>query len=342
MRKATIIVVTMLAVFASGTRRALAQTDSCIAKLKNASTGFDQGDYDGSIKLLRSALDECRLDKAEKISAYKLLILSYLKIDNLEEADRGAAAIMKIDPYFKPDKFKDDPKLSGLFEKYQPVPVLRIGFAAGINQPLIDVGKTYSIVHDDNADNLGEYAGKIGFQLGLAAEYRAYQNLWIQLEGQFRQTSYEHTLFDVENTTINYSEKLSFFDVPVSLKYTVNYKSFAPYLEAGASFSFLSASLGTTTRDDQKDIVNRVDYRNNFLVGYFGGVGVAYKIKAISVFAAFRYNYFADNVNKEGTRYADQVNVFKYYYIDDDFRMDNWQINAGVNYSIMYRNKKVK
>jgi hypothetical protein len=36
------------------------------------------------------------------------------------------------------------------------------------------------------------------------------------------------------------------------------------------------------------------------------------------------------------------TNVFKYYYIDDDFRMDNWQVNVGVNYTISYKNQKVK
>ena len=207
---------------------------------------------------------------------------------------------------------------------------------------MIDAKQTYSIVHDDDAENLGEYKGKTGFQLGLQAEYRAIWNLWIEAAGLFRQSQFDHTLFDVERTTINYSEKLSYVDVPVSLKYYFPIKKFSPYIEAGAAFSFMTNSLGTTTRDDQKDIVNRINYRNTYTTGFFGGVGVAYKLKSISVFAAFRYSYYGDNVNKDGTRYADLVNVFKYYYIDDDFRMDNWQINVGANFALAYKNKKTK
>lgn len=320
-----------------------AQTDSCAIKLKNANTGYDQGDYDGTIKLVQSALQECRLDKNEKIQANKLLIMSYLKVDNLEAADKTAGDIMKIDPYYKPDKFKDDPKLTALFEKYQPVPVFRVGFSAGINRTMIDVINTYSIVHDDAASaDLATYNGKTGFQLGLSAEYRVFNNLWLQLEGQFRQSSYEHLLDSVEGTTIKYSEKLSYFDVPLSVKYYIIDKTFAPYVESGATFSFMTNALSTTERDDQKDIVNRTDYRNSYMTGFFGGAGVAYRMKGISVFAAFRYTYYGDNVNKEGTRYDDLTNVFKYYYIDDDFRMDNWQINIGVNYTLSYKNQKVK
>jgi hypothetical protein len=325
------------------TLRSDAQTDSCAIKLKNANTGYDQGDYDGTIKLLQSALQECGLDKNEKIQANKLLIMSYLKVDNLEAADNTAADIMKIDPYYKPDKFKDDPKLSALFEKYQPTPVFRIGISAGINRTIIKVERNYSIVHnDEDAADFSEYNSKTGFQLGAQAEYRAYKNLWIELGGLFRQSQYEHILDSVENTTINYSEKLSYFDVPLSVKYYIMDNTFAPYVEAGATFSFMTNALSTTERDDQKDIVNRTDYRNTYMTGFFGGAGVAYRMKGISVFVAFRYNYYGDNVNEEGTRYADQTNVFKYYYIDDDFRMDNWQINLGVNYTISYKNKIIK
>lgn len=343
MKKSLLILIPLITAFTLTVNKSFAQSDSCIIKLKNANTGFDQGDFDGTIKLLQSALSECNLSIEDKIQANKLLIMSYLKVDNLEEADKTAAVMMKIDPYYKPDKFKDDPKLSTLFEKYQPVPVFKIGFSAGLNRTITDVVNTYSIVHDDKASaNYSSYNSKTGFQLGLSAEYRLYKGVWLQVEGQFRQSSYEHILDSVENTTINFNEKLSYFDVPLSVKYNIMNKTIVPYIEAGANFSFMTTALSTTERENQKDIVNRTDYRNTYMTGIFGGVGAAYRMKGISVYAAFRYCYFSDQVNKEGTRYADEVNVFKYYYIDDDFRMDNWQVNLGVNYILSYKNMKVK
>lgn len=342
MKHLTIVLASVVLMELISAHTANAQTDSCAIKMKNAGMAYEQGDYDGAINLLKWVLPECSLDKSEKIEANKLLILSYLKVDNLEAADNAAAAIMKIDPYYKPDKFKDDPKLSSLFDKYQPIPVFRIGFSAGINRTVVAVEQAYSIVHnDDVAENFSEYNSKTGFQLGLNAEYRVYRNLWVELGGQFRQSQYEHILDSVENTTITYSEKLSYFDVPLNVKYYIMEKTISPYVFAGATFSFMTNALGTTERDDLKDIVNRTDYRNTFMMGFHGGAGASYRIKGIQLFAGLHYAYYPDNVNKEGTRYADLTNVFKYYYIDDDFRMDNWQINAGVNYTIGYKNKKV-
>jgi hypothetical protein len=292
--------------------------------------------------LLRSTLADCNLDKNDKIQANKLLIMSYLKVDNLEEADKTAAEIIRIDPYYKPDKFKDDPKLSALFEKYKPTPMFRMGLYGGINFSSIDEVQSYSIVHDDDAEGLDTYNGQMGFQLGAFAEYKAYKSLWVELGFMYRQSKYEHILDSIEGSTVNYSEKLSYFDVPLSVKYYILDGTISPYVEAGATFSFLTDALSTTSREGEKDLVNRTDYRNAFSVGYFGGAGVVYKMKAMQLFAGVRYSYYPENVNKEGTRYSDPVNVFKYYYIDDDFRMDNLQINVGVSYTLSYKNQKVK
>lgn len=126
------------------------------------------------------------------------------------------------------------------------------------------------------------------------------------------------------------------------MKYYILDGTVSPYIEAGANFSFLTDALSTTTREGEEDLVNRTDYRNTFAVGYFGGAGVVYKMKAMQLFANVRYTYYPENVNKEGRRYSDPVNVFKYYYIDDDFRMDNLQINIGVSYTLAYKNVIMK
>ncbi len=340
MKKYLLIFIPVIAVFAITTQKSAAQTDSCIIKLKNANTSYEQGDYDGTIKLLRQTIAECNLDKNDKIQANKLLIMSYLKVDNLEEADKTAAEIMKIDPYFKPDKFKDDPKLSTLFEKYKPVPVFRMGIAGGLNFSSVDEVQSYSIAHPDDAEGLDTYNNKMGFQLGAFAEYRLYRNFWVNLGFRYRQSKYEHILDSVENTSIHFSEKLSYFDWPLSLKYYFLQSAIRPYVQVGADFSFLSSAISTTSRDEESDLVDRSDYRNSFSVGYFGAAGVSYGIRGMEIFAELSYHYYPENINKDETRYSDLVNVFKYYYIDDDFRIDYLQINVGVSIALKYKNQR--
>jgi outer membrane protein W len=338
MKKQFLLLTLLFLFFSAGV---IAQTDSCIVKMKNASTSFEQGNYDDAIKLLVSTLANCPLGTDDKIEANKLLIRSYIAIDNLELANKAAAAIMKLNPNYKPDKFKDDPKLSALFEKYKPVPVFDIGISGGVNFPFIHVINTYSVVHADDATGLATYKNKLGFQLGVQAEYKVYKDFWVEAGFQFRETSYEHDLDSIEGETVTYVEKMTYFDFPVSLKYYFLKKKIHPYLQAGADFSFLSSALSTTSRSGESDIVDRTSLRNTFSVGYFGAVGCSYKYNSFLFFADVRYIYFPQQVNKADTRYDDPINLWKYYYIDDDFSMNNMQANVGASFILKYKNVKL-
>ena len=342
MKNSIQITIALMALLITVTSICQAQTDSCIVKLKNANTLFEEGEYDGVIMVLTSTLKDCNLNKSDKLQANKLLIMAYVKVDNLEEADKIAESVMKIDPYYQPDKFRDDPKLSALFEKYKPTPIFKLGVFGGINYTSIDDDQSFSIVHDADASGLDDYKNKTGFQLGLKGDYRIYKNIWLGIGLSYRQSKYEHLLYDVDNMTIHYEEKISYFDIPLSFRYSLFEKTFSPYIQAGTDLSFLSTALSTTSRDDETDLVDRSAYRNNFSIGYFGSIGISYKIKGVQLFADVSYHFYPDNVNKEETRYADLINVFKYYYIDDDFRMHNCQFSIGISYSLLYKNLKQK
>lgn len=320
--------------------QAQTQTDSCNIKLKNASTAYDQHDYDGSIKLLQSALNTCKLDQEDKISAYKLLALSYLAIDHLEDADAMAENIIKLNPNYTPDRFKDDPQYSALFNKFKPTPVLIAGLDGGLNFSSVDVIKTYSIVHADSLPGLATYNNKSGFQLGAFAQLKLISNLWLSVGGDFRNSAYEHILDSVASYTITYDEKLNYFEAPLSLKYYFLSKSIHPYVHAGATLSYLSNAISTTSRTGSSDLVNRTAMRNTFNIGYTVGAGVMYTKKSFCFSADFQYGLFPNQVNKAGTRYDDEVNTYKYYYIDDDFKMNFSQINISAAYVLKYKNIK--
>jgi tetratricopeptide (TPR) repeat protein len=118
-------------ILATATAQVYAQADSCILKLKNAATFFDEGNYDNTIQLLKSALGKCNLDREDKFQAYKLLALSYIRVDNLEEADNTAAAIMKMDPYYKPINSGRIPRCRHCLKSTAPRPLSGFHLAAG-------------------------------------------------------------------------------------------------------------------------------------------------------------------------------------------------------------------
>lgn len=115
-----------------------------------------------------------------------------------------------------------------------------------------------------------------------------------------------------------------------------------PYVQAGVDFSFLSKALSTTTRNDQKDLVDRTALRNGFDLGYFGAAGASYSVRLFRIFGEIGFTYFPGFINKAGARYADDINLYKYYYVDDDFKMNNIQFNLGISYILAHKITKVK
>jgi hypothetical protein len=321
---------------------ASAQSDTCITNLKSASINYDNGNYDQSISILYGTIRGCNLSKQDLIEANKLLLLCYLKIDNLEAANETAYAILKIDPTYTPDKFREDPSLIALFEKFKTEPSLAISLSGGANFPQIKVDKTYSVVHSDNLSGLATYQSTTGFQINGGIEKYLITGLWLEAEAQYRSSGYKHTLDSVQGSTVYYSETLHYFEIPVSLKYYFLSGPIKPFVQAGADFSFLTNALSITSRKNEQDLIDETDYRNSFDIGLSGGAGVSYNIKSFSVFADFKFVYFPNLVNKEGTRYADEINLYKYYYIDDDFRMNSIQLKVGGSFNIAYRRTKSK
>jgi hypothetical protein len=326
-----------------------AQTeDTCLTNMKTANSYYEKGDYENAVKMIVSVLAHCPLRKDDKINSYKLLILSYLGMNNVAAAKKSVQSIMKINPNYFPDKYKDDPKLSALFDKFQPVPGFTAGISGGLNFPFVHVSNTYSIVHGDDITGLASYTTKVGYQIGVHAEYRCFKDLWAEAGFQYRQTGYGHVLDSVEGLTVNYVETLTYFEFPVSAKYYFLSSRLRPYIKAGVDFEVLNSALATTTRGTQgsalyaTDLVDRSPYRNDFIVGYAGYAGLSYRIRSFLIFAEIAYSYFPTNVNKDGTRFSDPINTFKYYYIDDDFNLNLFQVNVGSSFIISYKNREVK
>lgn len=314
------------------------QIDSCIVKLQRADQRFNNGFFDEAILILNDVRSNCQLSKSDAITSRKLLILSYLDIDELEKAEGAASEIMKLNPNYVPDKLRDRADYISIFSKYKPTPILSIGAFIGTNSSQISTLNTYSVLYDDNTPGLANYNSQLGFQIGINAQYRIYNSLWVELGAQFRSSTYLNSLFYIENSTVNYSETITHFDFPLQAKYYFFSGRIKPFTYGGLQVSVLNSALGELTRDEFIDIVDRKIQRNSFMLGYFGGLGISYNVKSVNFELGSRYVYYPDQFNKEGTRYENLSSVFKYYYIDNDFRMDLFEIIFSIKYSIKYKN----
>ncbi len=315
-----------------------AQNSICLSGIKDASLLTEKGKYDESIVLAKEILAKCDLSKNDKIVAYKILLINYLAIDNLEEADLVANLVLKINPNYEPDRLRDEPELIALFQKYKPTIYLKGAIFSGLNYSSAKASQTYSIVANNNTSGLDNYSNITGFQMAIGAEYKVIKSLWIQSCFIYRSSGYSINIPNVQGRTINYKEELTSFDFPITAKYYFLNRKIQPFVQAGFNFSFMNSALGELSRDDISDIIDRKPQRNEFYAGYTAGFGLSYLFKDWSIQAGTNYSLNPQNVNKEGTRYDNSDAIFKYYYLDNDFTLNNINVYVGITYALAYKN----
>ncbi|MFT5513237.1 MAG: hypothetical protein ACI8SE_001643 [Bacteroidia bacterium] len=314
------------------------QIDPCVTYIRDANEKYQEGWYDEAIVKVKKSLSDCPLTKTEKIEAYKLLTLNYIAIDKIEEAEASVAAIMKINPNYEADKLDDPAEVIALYQKYKPIPYLKVLVMGGLNVTSVQANKLHSVTQHQNLNDLDNYTRTPRFQFGVALEYKTYKSFWLQTGLLYRAVSYTNQLLNVQERTISYTEDIGYFDIPFVVKHYFLQDRFRPFAQAGLNLSFLNSALGELSRDNISDIVDRKSQRKSLYTGYSVGVGASYKVKDFSFQAAVTYLKTPANFNKAGTRYDNLDLVFKYYYLDNDFAMDNLQFNLGISYNLGYKN----
>ncbi|MCB0820004.1 MAG: outer membrane beta-barrel protein, partial [Bacteroidetes bacterium] len=291
---------------------AFSQSGQCVLKLQSADRKYQSGYFDQAIDILKEAVDSCELGKDDKIVAYRIMILAYLDIDQLELADETASRIIKLDPKYTPDKLHDRADYINLFSKYSPTPVLRAGIKGGYNSNSVHADQVYSILTNVNSSALENYSSAAGFQVGLCSEVMLRKMLWLNFSPVFRSSIYSNSLRNIENTNIEYKETLNMFDLPLNARvYFLNGK-LKPYAELGFQFSFLGSALGELSRDGLSDIVNRQTQRKSLTYGYLGGCGLAFHSKGSSVQVGLSYLVQPSILNVPENRYDNLSSIFKY------------------------------
>lgn len=315
-----------------------AQIDPCLTLLKDARQFSDNGLYDQAIAKANESIALCELSRDDRIDAYKLLFINYLAIDNLEMANETVARILKINPNYEPDKQLDSPEIIAIFQKYKPLVSLAAFIQGGLNYGLVDVQKTYSVVTSNDADGLDNYKALPGLQLGAGLEYRVWKNAWIRLGGFYRQSRYSIALDDIQNQVVTYDEKINFLDINPGIRYYFRSRELQPFVGLGGQFSFLISSLGNITRGEEFDLVDRTEQRNTFFAGYGAEVGLSYKKRSFLFQLSTRYDRFNGNIVNPEYRFNNLDVVFKYYYLDNDFSLSNFQVNLAIAFAIRYKN----
>ena len=118
-----------------------AQSD-CTQTLRQARTTFDEG----RIHELEARLSGCisnGFNDEERTEAYRLLILSYIYLDETDKADKTMLDLLHDNPGFKISNEADPTELINLYSTFRTEPIFFWGGKVGANTTFVNVQKTY-------------------------------------------------------------------------------------------------------------------------------------------------------------------------------------------------------
>ncbi len=309
--------------------------------------------YDaGLIEQIPEKLSSCLksgFTREEKMQAYKLIILSYLFDDNIEQADVYMSKFLREFPSYEP--VATDPyEFIQLMNTYDTDPIFNIGPVLGGNFTYCSVKEQYSLFN--SYESSSTYAGNPGFEAGVQANFKISGNLNLAAEICFYHNSVSRTVIGSDFAEIDYSEQQNRFDIPLGLSYDFKKEGFIPYVTIGIKPGFL---IAVNAADNTSSVYNELqvaktrsdsyikigDQRNFLNFWTFAGGGVRYRVGAGYLFADLRINLNVLNqVNSDG-RIENQMDLNWYeFYVSDDFLMHDVAFTAG--YLISFYNPKKK
>ncbi len=308
-----------------------AQVEDCAVKLVEAQQLYEAGKIESVPEMLESCIER-GFTQEERLSAYKLIILCQIYIDDLDKAHQGMLSFLKRYPEYElsttdPDEFRF------IFDQYRTRPMLDLGAFAGVNRSHGMISQAYS-PFNLNKEKPKYTADGFAFQAGALVNFYASSKIQISLEPMYAQSNFQ---LEYENSTIegfgelDHFEHQSYLYVPLSGTYEFNLEKIRPYLRLGAQLGILfdnktSTSQGIFTGPDEDNLPNR----NQLNYWAFAGAGVKYKLNRAYFFLDLRYNVGLNKyLNSTENRFTQENHNWVYMYQDSDFRLNSFLISFG-------------
>jgi hypothetical protein len=343
MIRTTLILIFSLTVLLGNSVKA----QTCLENLYTANKLLDIGKTNECITLLMPC-SKASNDESIQWQAYRLLAMAHLINGNSDSSKYYAENMLDINPTYKPNLLKDPKDFINLLNSIVVIPkfTLGIAFSVGSNLTLANIPKGY-VVSDysktyTTSNNSFQFGTSIGFQL----------NPKLAMEMGILATRKKYEIdYSFSNWVVNVKEKLTYIDIPLTVKYFVNPKSkLRGYVQGGLFGGYLIYASNdfksqNTASEQQFNLtkLNSLDRRNRFNIGLTGGIGAYYKINTGTVSVNANYYHSFSNITKTDTRYNYPEQIYTYYYVDDDIILHNLALSLGyvhnLNYKV-YRTKK--
>jgi hypothetical protein len=328
----------------------LAQDQSCSFVLKEAQKQYALGLVEKIPDLISGCLDQ-GFSRQERQDAYKLLILCYLSDNEQEKADSAMLAFLRRYPEYSLLS-TDAREFSYLFQSYRTLPLLSIGLTGGFNTPSFLVTESNSI-NDLNNSKRSYERKSFGFQAGLKINTYLSQDFELEFDLLLAQTNFQTTdqfsfgTFETQKTVA--TETQNKIQLPVSLQYALfPLNKSLIYLRGGFVPSVTISTLLDPTRIYNNSSHNPVEgssvdiqkMRNQYGLGILVGAGYKFRIPHGYIFGEIQYQQGISNQLNRSGLYSFPELRDRFYYLSDNFKLNELVLNFGYSYSFYKPTKK--
>jgi hypothetical protein len=336
--------ITLLTLLLSIVQISMAQS-ACTNTLKKAETMYENGNIEEIPDVLQSCMKR-GFTKEEKIRGHKLIIKSHLFNQNMEQAKASMLSFLKDYPEYVPDRSVDGADFMRLVDKFETLPFLSIGAFAGANISSVSVIQPYALNNDDKQSY--NY-GSPGFQLGVEFSRPLHKYVEINLGLAIERNSFEYTNNSFGFSETKFIEKQTRFSIPLSGALVYKLGKFIPFVGFGLHTSYLISDEVTPSRtytDNSNDDITGTEidmlpHRNRINLSLLTNVGLRYKIPEGYLFFRAAYQIGLINQANPSARYDNPELTYMYYYLDDDFALNNLSFSFGYT-RMLYKPKPKK
>ncbi len=322
------------------------EATTCAENLKNAQTFFDNG----QVEQVPGMLSECLksgFNREEGLTAYKLLIQTYLFEDKNELADSVMLAFLKKNPEYELSP-TDHSSFVFLYNKFNVKSVIQISVHLGTNLPFITFIDPKSVA---GIPGEGIYKSKaLNLYASLEAKIKLAEKLELNIEGGYSQIKFTNIEDFLRFQETTYNETQQRIEVPLSITYDIkNFGKLTPYgrFGIGPAFTLASKALAESNPKDENNhddrtrtIIDRNDSRINMDLFVQIGAGIKLKTRGGYFLAELRSNAGALNQTIRGGASPEQLE-FHDFYKDDDFHLNSLNFSLGYT-QIFYKPSKRK
>lgn len=320
---------------------------TCAQTLRTARATYDQG----RLHELPDMLSGCLVDgftKQEKVEAYKLLVLTYIYLEEPTKADEALLNLLHTDPYFEINPAADPAEFIALYKTFRTWPIYRVGAKVGVNATRPNALSRVDIIDGSTT----KFSSNINFQAGASFEIPLNNNFTLnpELFLLIRSFYYDSEL-DLGNGLINSvegTEAMSWISVPVSVQYNIGKSDFNPYVSLGISADMLLNSKITakSTRQNANALPERTfdvsEGRNKTNISAIASVGMKRRLGTGYFMTELRFIYGITPVNTQESAFTlNDFITYDYNISYGEIKINSIAISVGYIYNV-FNPKKLR